>query len=97
METTGMCVVTIEYRIDGQPVTSTTEELNILRNQTVVRVGDAFSRYAIQQSVKALYATQRYAQIQVYVQEADDGIALIYQLTPFARIEEIMILGYFGQ
>ena len=93
METTGMCVAAIEYRIDGQPVTSTTEELNILRNQTVVRVGDAFSRYAIQQSVKALYATQRYAQIQVYVQEADDGIALIYQLTPFARIEEIMILG----
>ena len=93
METTDRRVAEIEYRINGQPVTSTTEELNILRNQTAVQVGDAFSRYAIQQSVKALYATQRYAQIQVYTQESDDGIALIYELTPFARIEEITILG----
>ena len=93
METPGKRVIEIEYRIDGQPVTSTTEELNILRNQTAVRVGDAFSRYAIQQSVKALYATQRYAQIQVYAQEGIDGVTLTYQLTPFARIEEIMILG----
>ena len=93
METTDRRVAEIEYRINRQPVTSTTEELNILRNQTAVQVGDAFSRYAIQQSVKALYATQRYAQIQVYVQAADDGVTLIYQLTPFARIEEIMILG----
>lgn len=93
IETTGARVVEIEYRIDTRPETSTTEQLNILRHQTAVKVGDTLSRYAIQQSVKALYATQRYAQIQVYAQEANDGIALIYQLTRFARIEEIVILG----
>ena len=93
IETTGARVVEIEYRIDTRPETSTIEQLNILRNQTAVKVGDTLSRYAIQQSVKALYATQRYAQIQVYAQEANDGIALIYQLTRFARIEEIVILG----
>jgi len=93
IEITGTRVAEIAYRINGQPVTSTTEQLNILRNQTAVRVGDAFSRYAIQQSVKALYATQRYAQIQVYAQDGIDGVTLTYQLTPFARIEEIMILG----
>ncbi len=92
-EATGMRVAAIEYRINGQPGMSTTEELNILRNQTAVQVGDAFSRYAIQQSVKALYATQQYAQIQVYIQDGIDGVTLTYQLTPFARIEEIMILG----
>ena len=93
MQTEGKRVTAIAYRIDSRPVTSTTERLNILRNQTIVRVGDALSRYAIQQSVKALYATQRYAQIQVYAQGTDDGIALTYQLTPFAHIKEIMILG----
>ena len=93
METTSPRVAAIEYRIDRQPGMSSTEELNILRNQTAVRVGDAFSRYAIQQSVKALYTTQRYAQIQVYAQDGIDGVTLTYQLTPFARIEEIMILG----
>ncbi len=79
--------------MNRQPVTSTTEQLNILRNQMSVRIGDTLSQYAIQQSIKALYATQRYAQIQVYAQEVDAGVVLTYQLTPFARIEEIMILG----
>ena len=86
-------VAKIAYQIDVKPVTSTTEQLNILKNQTAVRVGDRLSRYAIQQSVKALYATQRYFQIQVYEQETPDGILLTYQLTPFARIEEILIIG----
>ena len=86
-------VAKIEYRIDTKLVTATTEQLNILRNQTAVREGDKLSRYAIQQSIKALYATRQYSQIQVYAQETPDGIALTYQLTPFARIEDIVILG----
>ena len=93
METPDGRVAAIAYRINGQPITSTTEELNIFRNQTAVRVGDKLSRYAVQQSITALYATQRYAQIQVYAQEIDDGVVITYQLTPFARIEEITILG----
>ena len=84
-------VAKIEYRINTELVTATTEQLNILRNQTAVRVGAKLSRYAIQQSIKALYATQQYSQIQVYAQESPDGIALTYQLTPFARIENIEI------
>ena len=86
-------VAKIAYRIDTSAVTSTTEQLNILRNQTAVRVGDRLSRYAIQQSIKTLYATQRYSQIQVYAQEILDGVALTYQLFPFERIEEIVIIG----
>ena len=93
VETAGERVVEIVYRINGQPITSTIEELNIFRNQTAVQVGDKLSRYAIQQSITALYATQRYAQIRVYAQEVDDRITLTYQLTPFARIEDINILG----
>ncbi len=86
-------VAKIEYRIDKELVTATTEELNILRNQTAVREGDSLSRYAIQQSIKALYATQQYSQIEVYAQETPDGIALTYQLTPYARIENVVIFG----
>ncbi|MDE0010445.1 MAG: BamA/TamA family outer membrane protein [Candidatus Poribacteria bacterium] len=86
-------VAEIAYRINTEPVTSTSEQLNILRNQTAVRVGDRFSRYAIQQSVKALYATQQYSQVQVYVKEIPDGLALTYRLIPYARIKEIVIAG----
>ena len=86
-------VAEIAYRINTEPVTSTSEQLNILRNQTVVHADDRFSRYAIQQSVKALYATQQYSQVQVYVKEIPDGLALTYRLIPYARIKEIVIAG----
>lgn len=86
-------VAEIAYRINTEPVTSTSAQLNILRNQTAVRVDDRFSRYAIQRSVKALYATQQYSQVQVYVKETPDGLALTYRLIPYARIKEIVIAG----
>lgn len=89
----GKRVAKIDYRIDTEPVELTTEQLSILRNQRAVSVGGRFSRSAIQQSIKTLYATQRYSQIQVYIQETPDGIALTYQLTPFARIQETLIIG----
>ena len=86
-------IAKIEYYIGTTPAEETTEELNILRNQTAVYPGDTLSRYTIQQSIKALYATQQYSQIQVYSQGTPDGIALTYQLMPFARIEQIEFLG----
>ena len=90
-----MRIAKIEYQIDTELVTETTEtskQLNIFRNQTAVREGSKLSRYAIQQSIKALYATQQYSQIAVYAQETPAGIALTYQLIPFARIEDIVVL-----
>ena len=87
-------IAKIEYYIGTTPAEETTEHLNILRNQTVVYAGDLLlSRYAIRQSIKALYATQQYSQIQVYSQDTPDGVALTYQLTPFARIEQIVFSG----
>ena len=86
-------IAKIEYYIGTTPAEETTEQLNIRRNQTIVYVGDVLSRYAIGQSIKALYATQQYSQIQVYTQDASDGIVLTYQLTPFARIEQILLSG----
>lgn len=83
----------IEYYIGTTPVEETREQLNILRNQTVIYVGDVLSRYAVGKSIKALYATQQYSQIQVYTQDAPDGIVLTYRLTPFARIEQILLSG----
>ena len=86
-------IAKIEYYIDADPIEETTEQLNILRNQTVVYAGDILSRHAIQQSIKALYATQQYAQIQVYSEDTANGIVLTYQLTPFARIQHIALSG----
>ena len=87
-------IAKIEYYIGTTPAEETPEHPNILRNQTVVYAGDLLlSRYAIRQSIKTLYATQRYSQIQVYSQDTPDGIVLTYQLTPFARIQRIVLSG----
>lgn len=86
-------IAKIEYYIDTTPAEETPEYPSILRNQTVVSVGDTLSRQTIQHSIKALYATQQYSQIQVYSQDTSDGIVLTYQLTPFARIEQIVLSG----
>ena len=86
-------IANIVYYIDADPIEETTEQLNILRNQTVVYAGDLLSGHAIQQSIKALYATQQYSQIQVYSEDTPNGVVLTYQLTPFARIEHIVLSG----
>ena len=86
-------IAKIEYYIGTMPAAETTEHPNILRNQTVVYPGDPLSRHTIQQSIKELYATQQYSQIQVYSQDTLDGTVLTYQLTPFARIERIVLSG----
>ena len=86
-------IAKIEYHIDTTPGEETTEQLNILRNQTVVYAGDTLSRHIIQKSIKELYATQQYSQIQVYSQDRSGSIVLTYQLTPFARIKQIVLSG----
>ena len=86
-------IAEIAYYIDGKPIAETVEHLNVLRNQTVVSAGDTLSRNAIQQSIKVLYATEQYSQIQVYSQDTPDGTVLTYNLTAFARIKEIVLSG----
>ena len=83
----------IEYYIDTAPVVETTEQYNVLSKETSVRVEDKLSQYAIQQSIKKLYATQQYSEIHVYAQEHRNGVALTYQLTSFARIKAVVIAG----
>ena len=83
----------IAYYIDTALVGETTEQYNTLSHQAAVRVADRLSQYAIQQSIKKLYATQQYSQIQVYAQEHPNGVALTYQLTSFARIKAVVVAG----
>ncbi|RKU14697.1 hypothetical protein C6503_14820 [Candidatus Poribacteria bacterium] len=83
----------IAYYIDTAPVAETTEQYNILSKQALVSVEDRLSPYAIQQSIKKLYATQQYSQIHVYAQKNINGVALTYQLTSFDRIKAIVIAG----
>ena len=83
----------IEYHIDTEAVAETTEQYDTLRKQTSVSVEDRLSPYAIQQSIKKLYATQQYSQIHVYAQEHRTGVALTYQLTSFDLIKAVVIAG----
>ena len=83
----------IEYHIDTEAVAETTEQYDTLSKETAVRVEDRLSQHAIQQSIKRLYATQRYSQIHVYAQEHRTGVALTYQLTSFDRIKRVVIAG----
>ena len=86
-------ILKIAYYIDSVPIAETTTQLKPFTNRASVRVGARLSRYAIQQSIKTLYATQQYSQIQVYAQEMPDGIILTYQLTSFERIKAIKLSG----
>jgi len=83
----------IEYYIDTEVVAETTEQYDRLSKQTSVSVAERLSPYAIQQSIKRLYATQQYSQIHVYAQERRNGVALTYQLTSFDLIKAVVIAG----
>lgn len=83
----------IEYHIDTEVVAETTAQYDTLSKQTSVSVEDKLSPYAIQQSIKRLYATQQYSQIHVYAQAHRTGVALTYQLTSFDLIKAVVITG----
>ena len=83
----------IEYHIDTEAVAETTEQYDTLSKQTSVSVEDILSPYAIQRSIKRLYATQQYSQIRVYAQAQRTGVALTYQLTSFDLIKVVVIAG----
>ena len=86
-------IIKIAYFVDRVPIGETTTPLSPLSNQVSVHVGARLSEHAIQQSIKVLYATQQYSQIQVYAQETPDGIVLTYQMTSFERIKAIEFIG----
>ena len=86
-------IIKIAYYVDGLLVAETTTQLNSFVNRSSVRVGSTVSQYAIQQSIKLLYATQQFSQIQVYEQETPDGVILTYQFTSFEPIKAIKHIG----
>ncbi len=86
-------ITKIVYYIDGLLVSETTTQLKPISNRASVRVGAKLSPYAIQQSIKLLYATQQYSQIQVYAQETSDSVILTYQFTSFESIKAIELIG----
>lgn len=86
-------IAKIVYYIDSVPVAETTTQLQPFVNRASVRVGTTLSQHAIQRSIKRLYETQQFSQIQVYAQETSDGVILTYQLTAFERINAMKIIG----
>ena len=88
-----MRIAKIVYYIDGVPVAETTTQLQPFINRASVRVGGTLFQHTIQRSIKRLYETQQFSQIQVYAQETSDGVILTYQLTAFERINALEIIG----
>lgn len=86
-------ITKIVYYIDGLLISETTTQLRLISNRTSVRVGGPLSQHAIQRSIKLLYETQQFSQIQVYVQKTADSVILTYQLTAFERINVLKIIG----
>ena len=86
-------IIKIVYYVDGLLVPETTIELKSFINRASVRVGNTLSQHAIQQSIKRLYTTQQFSQIQVYEQETPNGIILTYQFTSFEPIKAIKHIG----
>ena len=86
-------IIKIEYYVDGLLVPETTIELKSFINRASVRVGNTLSQHAIQQSIKLLYTTQQFSQIQVYEQKTSNGIILTYQFTSFEPIKAIKHIG----
>ena len=88
-------IIRIVYYVDGHFAPETATQLKAFSNRSSVQVGAKLSQHAIQQSIKALYKTQQYSQIQVYAQEMPEGILLTYQLTAFEHIKAIELIGIF--
>ena len=86
-------IIKIVYYIDGILVSETTTQLRPLSNRSAVHVGARLSQHAVQQSIKLLYKTQQFSQIQVYEQETPNGIILTYQFTSFEPIKAIKHIG----
>ena len=82
----------IEYRIDTHPV-FVPDRLDTLKKQTLVRVGEPFSRYAVQRSVVSLYALAQFSQVNVYALDTPEGVVLTFELESVKRIKKINFLG----
>ncbi len=85
-------VIKIEYFIDNLPVENSVE-LSSLKESISVTVGSQFSRYAIQQSVSSLFASQKFIQVDVYTLETPEGIVLKFDLKKVMPIRKIDIIG----
>lgn len=85
-------IAKIEYRLDTRPV-STPDRLTVLEKQTLIEVGEPFSRYAVQRSVVSLYASEQFSQVNVYALDTPEGVVLTFELKSVRRIKEINFLG----
>lgn len=85
-------ITKIEFYIDTMLV-SDSEILNRLKEMIYIEKGTQYSRFKIQQSVKSLYASQQFFQVDVYQLETPDGVSLKFDLTNVIRIQSISILG----
>ena len=70
-----------------------TKWIEMARGLIFFREGDRFSAARLDKSIAALRLCDRFHEIDVDVKEKEDGIALLFCLTPFRLIKDIRIEG----
>lgn len=85
-----LSVTSVEVRL---PAGADPKLLERVPSLVTVRQGQAFSRRAVQRTIENLYATGRFADVEVTGEEAPGGLALVIELTPKQAIVELYAEG----
>ena len=85
-------ITEIKFFIDGK-LLEESPRLKQLRQICEMSSGEPFSAYAVSRSIKAIYATGEFSQVEVIKQKVSGGVVLKFQLTEKILIKRIKFTG----
>jgi outer membrane protein assembly factor BamA len=85
-----LTVSSVEVRL---PASADPKLLERVPGLVAVRQGQIFSRRAVQRTIENLYATGRFADIEVTGEESAEGLALVVELTPRRAVVDVYVEG----
>jgi|APLak6261679142_1056127.scaffolds.fasta_scaffold00004_167 outer membrane protein assembly factor BamA len=83
-------ITAVEVRL---PAGADAKLLDRVPQLVTVRKGQALSRRAVERSIESLFATGKFADIEVLGQDSPDGVALIFNLVPRQNIATVFVEG----
>lgn len=83
-------ITSVEVRL---PVGADRKLLERVPQLITVRKGQTLSRRAVERSIESLFATNKFADIEVLAQDVEDGVELIFLLEPRKNIGSIFLEG----
>ncbi|MFO0594168.1 MAG: POTRA domain-containing protein [Myxococcaceae bacterium] len=86
----GTPIASVEVRV---PAGADPRLLDRVQSLIVVRKGQPFSRRAVGRSIENLYATGKFSDIAALAQDAEGGVAIIFDATPRQSIGSVFVEG----